>query len=64
MTPPQKSFCQWIIGTSRPVVFCSRPVTHYCSESGAQYCADHAEDYSDVFDDDSLKEFQINEVTS
>ena len=64
MTPPRES-CRWIItkpGKLTPVVECGAPATHYCSESGAQFCRQHAEDYEDAFDYNSLKEFPIEEA--
>ena len=63
MNPPKES-CRWIIsppGKLTPCVECRAPSTHYCSESGSQYCWQHAEDYAEVFGDDSLKEFKIQE---
>ena len=58
---PKRHVCWWIIspiGGVSPVRQCQAPATHWCPESNAQYCTKHAEDYADVFDDDSLSEFQ------
>jgi hypothetical protein len=44
-----------------PVIECGAPATHYCTESGAQYCIDHAQDYVDVFGYESLKELPMSE---
>ena len=44
------------------MVECGVPATHYCPESGEQYCDKHTEDYWDIFDDDSLKELEIKEA--
>lgn len=61
---PKRHVCGWIIspvGRLTPVRQCQAPATHWCPESGSQYCNDHAEDYSDIFADDSLMEFPIEE---
>jgi hypothetical protein len=61
---PKRHVCWWIItpiGKLTPVRQCQAPATHWCPESNAQYCTQHAEDYADVFDDDSLREFPIEE---
>jgi hypothetical protein len=62
---PKRHVCWWIItpiGKLTPVRQCQAPATHWCPESNAQYCTQHAEDYADVFGDDSLKEFPIEEA--
>ncbi len=62
---PKRHVCWWIIspiGGVSPVRQCQAPATHWCPESGSQFCDDHAEDYADVFGDDSLKEFPIEEA--
>ena len=62
---PKRHVCGWIIasiGRMTPVRQCEAPATHWCPESGSQYCDDHAEDYADIFSDDSLKEFPIEEA--
>jgi len=61
---PQQERCRWIInapGRMTPLVECGAPATHYCPESGSQYCRQHSEDYADVFGDESLKEFPMSE---
>ena len=62
---PKRHVCVWIIspiGGMSPVRQCQAPATHWCPESDSQYCTKHTEDYADVFDDDSLREFPIEEV--
>ena len=61
---PKRHVCGWMIspmGRMTPVRQCQAPATHWCPESGAQYCNDHAEDFADIFGDDSLREFPIVE---
>ncbi|TXH49493.1 MAG: hypothetical protein E6Q97_22600 [Desulfurellales bacterium] len=62
MNLPKQTTCCWMLSG---IVWapCGIPSTHYCSESGAQFCRQHAEDYEDVFGDESLKEFPIQEET-
>ena len=62
---PKRHVCGWIIspiGGVSPVRLCQAPATHWCPESDDQYCTQHAEDYAEVFGDDSLKEFHRDEL--
>ena len=64
MTPKQQKSCGWMIapiGRLSPVRQCGAPATHYCPDSDAQYCRQHSEDYADVFGDESLCEWPIEE---
>lgn len=61
---PKRHVCGWMIspiGGMTSVKQCQAPATHWCPESGSQYCGYHAEDYADIFGDDSLREFPIEE---
>lgn len=61
MAMRDKTECQWIIGHAVTTVFCMRTPTHYEPEGCAQFCRQHAEDYIDIFGDDTLREFPIEE---
>jgi hypothetical protein len=51
--------CRWIIGYG---LACSAPASHCCTVSDTLLCLDHADDWKDIFGDDSLREIPIQET--
>lgn len=60
MIPTKHPTCSWaFIGAI--VKFCPAPPTHYDQNSPVQFCREHAKDFEDVFGQECLREFPVEE---